>query len=514
MRSVARYCFEAPITDSTLRDPLQEYLRTIDLVGAWLRGKGVRERVDGVKTILYPDGRRALLEDVEIDIGQAGLQSYELMEPIPSGRLTTRLEVAFAETGVAVGCELRVGSDGNPVSPVLFDVSCPRVLREILTTEVPWLYGGALIPKSPVRWAGTAGGADLATSVLSPERQLPIVVISELQGLVLYPDITARIASDLAGLAIVGQADDEATWDVSARLGVMFSCYRGAIRLYWPRLSLQDDPYRHPLWTAQRLMERVPDSRTAADRIRRILKRQIMSVAVFTVRSPALIVDVQQREREQRFSAQRQQLREAEDYRELAESYAREVAELNQELQARDERIEDLQRQLANVLTAYQSWRPEIETEEISPETALPPSTVAEVVARARQDYADALLFGDDVDTGVRGLAEDAGPPDKVLLYLSTLADLARTRRSGSLGTSVIAWLNQRNISASAESETVTNSATERQRRTWHDGTTRRPFVLHLKPAEATTPDRCVRIYYDWDEQRQQYIVGWVGRHP
>jgi len=37
---------------------------------------------------------------------------------------------------------------------------------------------------------------------------------------------------------------------------------------------------------------------------------------------------------------------------------------------------------------------------------------------------------------------------------------------------------------------------------------------MHLKPNDALSPDRCVRIYFDWDDATRQVIVGWVGRHP
>jgi hypothetical protein len=69
-------------------------------------------------------------------------------------------------------------------------------------------------------------------------------------------------------------------------------------------------------------------------------------------------------------------------------------------------------------------------------------------------------------------------------------------------------------VNASGESETVKNSASERRKRTWHDGTAAREFDLHLKPTDATHPDRCVRIYFDYDEERELGVIGWVGRHP
>jgi hypothetical protein len=78
----------------------------------------------------------------------------------------------------------------------------------------------------------------------------------------------------------------------------------------------------------------------------------------------------------------------------------------------------------------------------------------------------------------------------------------------------MIQWLADRNVEASTESETVTRSRAEMARRAWHDGSGRRQFELHLKPNESTHPDQCVRIYFDWDDAREQIVIGWVGRHP
>jgi hypothetical protein len=47
----------------------------------------------------------------------------------------------------------------------------------------------------------------------------------------------------------------------------------------------------------------------------------------------------------------------------------------------------------------------------------------------------------------------------------------------------------------------------------WSDGQGKREFRLHLKPTDGTSPDRCVRFYFEFDEERQITIVGWVGRH-
>ena len=69
-------------------------------------------------------------------------------------------------------------------------------------------------------------------------------------------------------------------------------------------------------------------------------------------------------------------------------------------------------------------------------------------------------------------------------------------------------------MTASGESETVQRSSDEQRKRTWSDGSGRRAFDMHLKPNDGAHPDRCVRVYFDYDERLKAALVGWVGRHP
>lgn len=132
------------------------------------------------------------------------------------------------------------------------------------------------------------------------------------------------------------------------------------------------------------------------------------------------------------------------------------------------------------------------------------------------EECADTLVFGAAVTEGesVGTLAPDAGPPEKVLRYLRVLGEFTKAKRSGPLGTTAIKWLEGRNVTASGESETGRSSQKERQARTWDDGYGgRRFFDWHLKPKDATSPDHCVRIYFDYDEDFGKTVVGWVGTH-
>jgi len=143
------------------------------------------------------------------------------------------------------------------------------------------------------------------------------------------------------------------------------------------------------------------------------------------------------------------------------------------------------------------------------------PKTVQEAKASAALLFANDLIFGADVNRGIAGLDEQAGPPSKILFFLEKLANLAKERREGRLVVSLLQWLRGQGIPSSGESETTKKNSAEMKKRTWEFGngdTTE--FDLHLKPKEGTSPDRCVRIYFEWCEKRKKFVVGWIGRHP
>ena len=87
---------------------------------------------------------------------------------------------------------------------------------------------------------------------------------------------------------------------------------------------------------------------------------------------------------------------------------------------------------------------------------------------------------------------------------------MTKLRNQGSLGTAPITWLNENGVAASGEGEVVRSSKTQMAARTWNDGKEDRQFNLHLKPVEAAAPNRCVRIYFDFDDESGKTVVGWV----
>jgi hypothetical protein len=243
------------------------------------------------------------------------------------------------------------------------------------------------------------------------------------------------------------------------------------------------------------------------------MRRQLLGLSAFSVPEPSSFAGIRAAQAKKELEAVRSELRGSEDWKGLADSYAEDNKKLTEAAEQGEQRIRELEEELANVKSAFQ-WRRDEVSEEIAPEIAVPPQTVAEAVQAARDRLADTVLFGADVDAGVGTLATDAGPPEKVLSYLEHLAEMAVARRTTGLGVPMLKWLQQRNVAGSGESQTVRNSESERRKRNWDFAGESRVFETHLKPSDGVHPDRCVRIYFDYDEQRKVVVVGWVGRHP
>lgn len=97
----------------------------------------------------------------------------------------------------------------------------------------------------------------LYTLLHSPERVLPVIVVSEfrrfpppfpgIKGTVMVDD--AGLATQVKGAAIVVRLPYDLVYQWTNMVGKEWSCFGGACRIYTPGLSFEDDDYRqHPLY--------------------------------------------------------------------------------------------------------------------------------------------------------------------------------------------------------------------------------------------------------------------------
>jgi hypothetical protein len=508
MRKVAAYSMQQ--TCRTASDAASRQSEICAAINSWIASKGTLS-IDAKEIRLF-DGRLGSIATEKLASNGSSVEIVALEEPINAGIFRTELTVSRMGSLIQVYVELRVASHANNLGPISVEIRCPSVVRQILAQYGEWKLGETLLVTTPVEFNGESGGQNLIRILWHPDRNLPIVCVSEDEDGPIDGEFAAGLAADLTGLAIVAQVDSAASWSMTNARGQEWSCFNGAVRLFWPRLRTESDPFIHPLWTKSALLRQSDSSKEASQRLRRQLRRRILGISAFAVNEPEESKELRKQLYTESVTAERQRLEDNSDWQALAESYAAENVTLRQQTAVLEADNKDLQVQLENLQEALQ-WR-ESKGLEVQPEVLQPPTTVEEAVNQARHQFRNLLYFGEDVALGVQGLSPEAGPPDKVLDYLRGLNTLAEELADGPLGISIVQWLKQRNFETSTESDTIKNSKREMAKRTWKGPNGPMEFDLHMKPKEGVSPDKCVRIYFEVEQNDGRIVVGWVGRHP
>jgi hypothetical protein len=513
MRRVACYAAESLVAAPD--DPIQAVQRLMPSVESWLKSKGADDLKTGSSAVTLWDGRSATIAVWNYSTVAATEWDISVDEPTPAGRFFTRIVLGGSDRTLHLFVELRAGVGGYRVAPHDVDVRCPQVLRTLLSLRT-WNVGKTPVSVKPISWTGESGARRFLAVMEHQERNLPIVAVSEFEGRLLTPTLAEDISKDLSGLVLVARLDDSASWEITKILGKEWSCFDGAIRVYWPMQRTHRRAFDHPLWTRARLIESTGTEGAAASGIRNELRRRLLELSTYAVDESAVLATIRDDAAKQKFEEMRRMAEVKGDQGALAEEWFNRAAELEAELAASKGRIVELQDQVSSLRTVWQYTKGAANASEsdLPPEPAQVIDTVGDAVDRARDAFPQDLVFGVDVERGVAGVASDAGPPEKIFEHLKTLAEMARIRRKGPLGRNMLEWLYANGIAASNESSMVETNRAERQNRTWNDGQGARFFTSHLKPNEKTGPDRCVRIYFEYEESQGKVIVGWVGRHP
>ena len=512
MRPVVRYQMQLPLPDKK-----RQYGSIVkEIVEAWLISK-----ISDAKQV----AKTSKTKPSEYDFSQFKPRSdshdgdkawgYTYSEKGDVSYFETIIDVAETPSDLWFDLVIRAELIEKALAPQFFGLYRPRLIKNLLShPDLNWQYGPTPLIEQHIPCVGTEGGESLSSLILDGQRKIPIIVVSEdTRRPALSQELAELIQDDLLGLSFVACCDSAACWELSSRMRPTLGVYGGAARLYWPGLRIADSRWAHPLAELPRGLKVTDDDWWArADGARSKFRRTVFGVSAIAPSISSRAAEIYRGANLAKYDANRNELIAGRDYQALAESYAQENDELKSEQRKLKESLAQKDDIIANLNIAL-LYQEENASEEEKATEYVAPNTVSEAIERAERDFSEQLVFGDDIYKTAETLVEDAGPPERIYQYLYELTLLANEKRKGPLGKTDLKWLQDRNISASQESDTIRNSKTEMRKRQWKVGGAKKQFDNHMKPTDGIAPDRCVRIYFGWNSPSEKFEVAYIGKH-
>lgn len=279
---------------------LQQRRERVAMVGAsfdrWLTEKGVVDASlgSGEFESLTPDGGGTYTRNTVL-FGDDLVEEIVLREKgNPRQIFVTRVCMVTTEDRVAVYATVSAMNIATTIEPMRTSARCPSIIRDLIRSSKDWTIGDAALPSGrPQNFQGKSGGGLVCELITSARRKFPLVLVSDYEDVQVWDALDRKIASDLAGLAYVASIDDEASWQLSETLGRRFSCFDGAVRIYWPNSDVDgaSTPIQSTIWTADRLLS-VPEGVNGEDRFREELRRRVMNVSALAITEPPEIGEI------------------------------------------------------------------------------------------------------------------------------------------------------------------------------------------------------------------------------
>jgi hypothetical protein len=400
-------------------------------------------------------------------------------------------EVALGVPGKPLMAAIRVrlaAVPGSALTPLEYEFGSPAITRTLLR-EFTVLDGSERTVARPVE-VGSSMIESLVGWLSEEQRRLPVVVVTRARDSGSVRVDARALARELAGIAHVRVLSSaQAAWTLSEHIGQSLSAWDGAVRVYFPGLTPRDNPYRHRLWSGDRV-----DSGLVA-RLRSWLGTLAASR---TADHPV---------HEQLRTDRHARLEEA-----LGASDTAFLQEYITALEAGDQRqrteIGELKDQNATLARSAESLKTELEAVRASfadiqrslrqPRATAPAAEDGALTVAAAMDDIDrqlnTLYYRERV--GITPQALDAGrdfasyySPSELLRAVHTVIEAGALYHDNRLGTTPMEYFAQRGFGYGAQPSP------------------------HLKVDESTSPDQCLRIYWEDDPQERRWTITHIGRH-
>jgi hypothetical protein len=330
---------------------------------------------------------------------------------------------------------IRIAANRSVLRPVRYDLGRPRIISDILESY-PTTVEGWPVPVDLERLSASRVQPYVGEVLLNPARNLPAIVISPDTWDGRYSVDPGQLLRSLKGYAQLAVLEDKwAAFKLTATLGRDLTCYDGSIRVYWPGLSLTDDPFQHKLF----LQSTIFSLKDRGQPLDRHLFRVLATIASYRYVEGSVIRSI-------RLALERADTAQVETLRQQVKAGVLAKAELEGQLLEAWEVIDSLTKEsdrlrddLEAQVRAWSEMRAYVPTQDEEGEGAERGSrpselrSIRDAVARAQGEFGGTLVF---LESATK-LAEESPFQSPELVYgLFEALDalVGKWRKEGSIG--------------------------------------------------------------------------------
>ncbi len=528
-------------------DSEDQYREAVTLCHQWLQRIADRHNLE-ISPDPFETGRSPLgimgqsvaIESLEIDDRKAWRAHavHPLDVTAPDKIMRVEIQMRHEHVGETfVSIRLLVGSTIDSIRPVHFNLQPPKIMADLLEAFPGLVSSGNMRASDSISQPAEEDLYDLFHHLLRQDRLVPIIVISrdEEERVALNPSSLRYLARKVAGLARVFVLPSfNSAYKLTEFLGgKRLSCFRGAVRVYWPGLSVNDSSFDHPLYTkemilGENLLQELPN------RLFRIVAEG--SALSISADSPELFQLAEQRKREAETRERLANLEEASRAaaRKNDDVYNQYLDEAITEIKQHQSDLQACQWELGNLKQELVQERAYSETLRYRLSVASDPSDLLDHLSKAlcckslheaielvqSVSSEDSLLFLPDAIESAkkhsRSYNGDYAPVLERLMRITKVAHRYHLGESDGDARGHRAMFEM--VGESDYKANISDTARELYRRDYEktyvvDGRSE-TIVLgpHLTYGSGN-PASSVSIYWYVDTTRRRFVIGHVGRH-
>jgi hypothetical protein len=399
------------------------------------------------------------------------------------------------------------------IAPVEFTLQRPRIIATLLRQYV-CTHGDERLSTEPHSLSAQGVPEFVQTHLLSRSRRLPIVVVSRTAFSEKWLIDPTELADRLAGSAQVHVLDDRwAGYALSDEVGKIYSCYNGAVRLYWPDFDPGASSYS-PVYTPDQVRE-------FGSRLVAIIFRQLAAISAFRfVQGPVAVdaLDFLGEQKRQELESLKKAAQERGDYEQFLQMWENENAVIKEQLRQLQEENADLRTGLQLTQENFREmWRAQevegIGTAEPVPGEDAEPESIEEAVRTARSIFSETLVFLESAITSAK--ESPFKRPKRVSQALLAMHEVCQVWRKSRRERLAIGPLEQHFADKGFIYKPRESMTSRGKWATEYEATYRGRKVSieqHLALGKGG-PDACLRIHFYTDAEEEKYVIAHVGRH-